>query len=89
MHDQVAWQVELAVKPGKLESFRALTEEMVTFTRTESGVLIYERFLSLDGATVHIYERYVDSAAAVAHLRAFGQHFGERFVSMVERRRFT
>jgi hypothetical protein len=38
---------------------------------------------------VHVYERYVDSAAAVAHLRTFGRKFGGRFAGMVDRTRFT
>ena len=89
LNDQVSWQVELAVKPGELENFRALTREMVEFTHAESGVLIYERFISADGKTVYVYERYTDSATALAHLQAFGKKFGARFSSLVERRRFT
>jgi quinol monooxygenase YgiN len=87
--DQVAWQVELAVKPGALESFRALTSEMVEDTRSEPGVLSYERFVSVDGTIVHVYERYADSDVAVAHLRRFGRTFGRRFVGLVDRTRFT
>jgi hypothetical protein len=36
MGDQVSWQVELAVKPGELDNFRALTREMVESTRLAS-----------------------------------------------------
>jgi quinol monooxygenase YgiN len=89
MGDEISWQVELAVKPGELENFRALTREMVEFTKSETGVLIYERYVGKDGKIVCIYERYVDSVAAVAHLRAFAKLYGERFVKLVERRRFT
>ena len=89
MGDQVSWQVELAVKPGELENFRALTAEMVEFARSEPGVLIYERFVSADGEVVYVYERYADAAAAVAHLRTFAQKFGARFAGMVDRKRFT
>ncbi len=89
MTTEVSWQVELAVKPGKLEDFRALTREMVESTRGEPGVLIYERFVSEDGKVVHIYERYADSAAALAHLRMLGEQFAGRFLGMVDRTRFT
>ena len=89
MGEQVSSQVELAVKPGALDNFRALTAEMVESTRGEPGVLNYERFVSADGQVVHVYERYADSAAAVAHLRTFGRKFGGRFVGMVARKRFT
>lgn len=88
MNDEVSWQVELALKPGMLAAFRALTREMVAATRAEAGVLVYERFISEDSALVYVYERYTDSAAAVAHLRAFEMNFGARFAGMVERRRF-
>jgi quinol monooxygenase YgiN len=89
MNEQVSWQVELAVKPGELDNFRALTAEMVESTRGEPGVLSYERFVSADGRVVHVYERYVNSAAAVEHLCTFGRKFGRRFISMVDRTRFT
>jgi quinol monooxygenase YgiN len=89
MGDQISWQVELAVKPGELENFRVLTSKMVESTRDEPGVLIYERFISEDGKVVQVYERYADSAAAVAHLRTFEHKFGGRFLSMVDRKRFT
>lgn len=89
MGDEISWQVELEVRPGELNSFRALTSEMVASTRGEPGVLSYERFVSADGTIVHVYERYVDSAAAVAHLRTFERKFGGQFMGMVDRKRFT
>ena len=73
--EQVSWQVELAVKPGELDNFRALTGEMVESTRSAPGVLNYERFVSVDGQVVHVYERCVDLSAAVEHLRMFGRKF--------------
>ena len=89
MDGQVAWQVELVIKSGALDDFRALTGEMVETTCGEPRVLSYERFISADGTVVHVYERYVDSAAAVAHLRMFERQFGRRFVDLVDRTRFT
>jgi quinol monooxygenase YgiN len=89
MGDEIMWQVELAVKPGEFENFRALTREMVEFAKSEPGVLIYKRFASEEEQVVYVYEHFVDSSAAVTHLRAFGKQYGERFVTMVERRRFT
>jgi quinol monooxygenase YgiN len=89
MEGPISWQVELTVKPGQLEDFRTLTGEMVAFTKGEPGVLIYERYISEDDQTIHVYERYADSPAAVAHLRSFTELFGTRFSSMVDRKRFT
>lgn len=57
MEEQVSWHVHLAVKPGQLENFRSLNDEMVESTREETDALVYERFLNEDGTDVHIYER--------------------------------
>ena len=89
MGGEVSWHVELRVRPGQLENFRRLTSEMVAVTRREPGALSYQRFVSEDGTTVHAYERYADSAAAVAHLEAFAKRFAGRFSAMVERKTFT
>jgi len=88
MSDQISWPVELAVKPGQIDNFRALTTEMVESTGQVAGVLNYERFVSADGNFVHVYERYTDSAAAVAHLQRFTKNFSGRFMTMVERTHF-
>jgi quinol monooxygenase YgiN len=88
MSGEIAWQVELAIRPGELDNFRTLTSAMVESTKDERGVLIYERFVSEDGKVVYVYERYADSAAAVAHLLAFATMHGERFAKLVDRRRF-
>jgi quinol monooxygenase YgiN len=89
MADQISWWVELAVKPGQFHNFQALTGEMVEATRREQGVLSYQRFVSDDCKFVHVYERYADSAAALAHLRQFEKSFAGRFLEMVNRTRFT
>jgi quinol monooxygenase YgiN len=89
MSEEVSWLVELVIKPGQLDDFRALTGEMVEFSRREAGVLSYERFVSEDGRFVYAYERYADSVAALAHLRTFEKMFSRRFLDMVDRRRFT
>ena len=88
MSDQISWHVELAVKPGQIANFRALTTEMVESTRPVAGVLNYERFVSADGNFVHVYERYKDSDTAVAHLQRFTKNFSGRFMTMVERTHF-
>ena len=89
MDKEISWLVELRIKPGQSDSFRALTGEMVAVTKREPGALSYQRFISADGTTLHIYERYINSAAALGHLQAFAKIFAERFEEMVERTRFT
>lgn len=86
--NDISWHVELSIRQGALAEFSALSAEMVDGTRSGAGVLIYERFISADGQTVHVLERYVDSAAAVAHLRVFIDRFGARFSRLVARNRF-
>ena len=88
MSTEISWQVKLTVKPGELENFRVLTREMTTHAKTETGVLIYERFISEDASHVFVYERYRDSASALAHLKAFHQMFSERFSHMIKREHF-
>jgi quinol monooxygenase YgiN len=78
MSEQIAWCVDMK-----------LTGEMVEFTRNEPGVLSYQRFVSDDETAVHAIERYVDSGAALMHLRNFAEKFAERFLTMVGRKRFT
>jgi len=88
MSGPIFWHVELVIKPGRLESFRALTDEMVKSARLELGILSYQRFVGEDGKTVHAYERYADSTAALTHLGIFAKKFAEPFQQMVERKSF-
>jgi quinol monooxygenase YgiN len=89
MGGEIAWRVELQIKPGQLGNFQTLTAEMVEATRRERGVLSYQRFVNEAGTTIHIYERYADSAAALAHLAIFSERFADRFGAMVGRKTFT
>src|SRR5688500_9481930 len=89
METQVSWLLEVAVKPGQRDAFRALMQEMVEATRAEPGTLGYEWFVSDDGGVVHLSERYADSAAILAHLGTFGEKFAGRFLAAVDPTRFT
>ncbi len=88
MDAEVSWVIEVEVKAGKLDAFRALVDEMVESARTEPGTLGYSWFISDDGKSVHIYERYRDSAATLVHLGKFADRFAERFVGMATPGRF-
>jgi quinol monooxygenase YgiN len=85
---EVSWQVRLAIKPNQLPNFHRLTGEMVKSARAELGVRSYQRFLSADGGSIHIYERYSDSSTALVHLQSFRVQFADRFGAMVERKEF-
>jgi quinol monooxygenase YgiN len=86
---QVSWLVQCSVKEGQLDALRELMEEMVAGTSEEPGTLNYEWFISDDGSTVHLYEKYADSAAAVAHMQAFGTKWAGRFMGSVDVQRVT
>jgi quinol monooxygenase YgiN len=90
MGDAVSWVLELAVKPGKLDEFRSLMKTMVDSTQgDEPGTLAYEWFIDDDGTNVHIYERYADSDALLAHVGNFGAKFAPHFMGCVDIVRFT
>ena len=83
MSGAVRWLVELTIKDGQFENFKALMKDMVEAVQTEAGATHYEWFISEDNKTFHVYERYVDSAAVLTHAETFAA-FSERFLSIVE-----
>jgi len=90
MTNNVSWLLALQIRPGKLDAFRDLVDDMVSATlETEPGTLNYEWFVTPDNSTCHIYERYVDSDATLPHLAAFGANFAERFMAILEPVGFT
>lgn len=89
MEGQVSWVLEAAVKPGELDNYKALMEEMVEGTSTEPQTRNYEWYIGDDGGTVHIYEKYADSEAMVAHVNGFLEKWAQRFLASVDVTRFT
>lgn len=88
MSEQVYWVLQLQIHEGKEDAYRALMEEMVAATADEPGALNYEWSIADDGRTVHIFERYADSAATLTHLQNFGA-FAKRFMGAADIKRFT
>jgi hypothetical protein len=65
MTENVYWVIEVAIKPGRFEEFKALASTMVEATqKNELGALNYEWALSDDQKSCHVYERYQNSAAS-------------------------
>ena len=86
----VAWIVELAVKPGKLAALQKLIKEMVASARnTEPGTVAFEWFIAEDGKTCHIYERYDSSAGVLVHVATFMAKFAPRLFQCVKTTRLT
>jgi quinol monooxygenase YgiN len=86
----VSWMFELAVREGREGDLRPLMAEMAQATeRNEAHTLEYEWYLSEDGRRLHLWERYVDEAAALAHLRTFEERFAKRFFAILKPERIT
>src|SRR5262245_11789779 len=82
---ELSWIVELDVLPGRLAALRKLMKEMVSSARRkEPGTTAFEWFIAENGRTCHIYERYVDSKAALVHVETFGKAFAPRFLACVK-----
>src|SRR5262245_48272738 len=89
MTTEIFWLYDVEVKPGQLPSFAALLGELIEATAAEPGAMTYKWSVSDDGRVVHIYERYVDSAAVLAHMSGLISKVSEQFQSMIEHARFT
>ena len=84
MSKDVFWVLEVAIKTGEMDNFKALMADMIEATQAdEPGALNYEWFISEDNETCHLYERYADSAAVLTHLDNFRTKFVKRFMGCV------
>lgn len=83
MDEDLLWLFTFDVHPGKFEQFKTLVVDIVAATSLEPGTLAYQYAVSDDQRTVHIYERYRDSAAFIVHLEQTFAGFAERFLSCV------
>lgn len=89
MSSEVFWVFEITLKPGAVDQFTALAKEMVdTNDADEPDTLDYQAFIAANGARVHFYERFVDSAAVMAHVARFGQNFATRLLELATVTRF-
>lgn len=90
MTNHVSWLLTLNIQAGQQQAFRALMNEMVSATRAdEPGTLDYEWSLTDDGTQCHLFERYADSDAAMAHLGNFGSKYADRFMAVLTPVGFT
>lgn len=85
MAENVSWVFELTVNPQRLDDLKALLETVVSSIKSsEPGTLNYEWSVDAAHGTVHAYERYQDSAAALSHLASFRAKFGDRLFQVVK-----
>lgn len=90
MSGHISWILELDIQQGRGDDLRNLAAEMIEATRAnEPGTLAYEWNISADGKQCHIFERYADSAALLAHSASFSENFAGRFMELVKPVRFV
>ena len=77
---QLHWILELRIDTKQIIDFKELMVEMVAAAKLESGTLVYEWYFSEDNSRCIINERYRNSSALLAHMRASGR-FSERFLA--------
>lgn len=81
--NNIYWTLKVAINDGKKDEVKALASEMTEATQSgEPGALNYEWHFCSDGKSCHIYERYADNAAVMAHLGNFGEKFADRFMGV-------
>jgi quinol monooxygenase YgiN len=83
MVDDLYWVFTLDVKPGRFPEFRALVADIVAASSKEPGTLAYQYSVNADETQVHIFERYRDSEAFVAHVEQTFGGYAERFLALV------
>lgn len=80
----VFWNLELNIKPGKLDTLKLLAADMTAATLSgEPNTLHYIWSIDEDATQCHIFEAYTDSDAVRIHLSNF-QGFAERFFDCID-----
>jgi quinol monooxygenase YgiN len=87
MSEQIFWLLEVAIHPDKLDAFKAVAAGLIAATEKEPDTLSYEWSLSADQTVCHIFERYRNSDAIMAHMASF-HPFAERFLAACQPSRF-
>jgi quinol monooxygenase YgiN len=85
--EEIYWLLEVDILPGQLANFESVARNLIASTKNETDTLNYEWTLNADKTVGHIYERYKNSAALVAHVQGFGK-FAERFMQACRPTRF-
>jgi len=70
MTRQIYWILKASINEGKSDQLQALAKQFRELTEAESRAIGYE--WSTNGNMLHIYERYVDSDAALEHTANIG-----------------
>lgn len=82
MREEIYWVFTITVKPERFAEFKQVVAPLVAATKEEPGALAYEYNVGDDQSTVHVFERYRDSDAVVAHVEGTFARFAERFMAL-------
>lgn len=85
--EQVSWVLEATVKAGAKAELDTVIQDCIKATAEDPNAVNYEFYLADE--TLHVFERYTDSAATLAHLAWFGEHMVGRFMAAVDVTKLT
>lgn len=72
MTENVYWILKAQVQEGNADKVRQLAAKFCDQTQQEAGTIAYEWALSEDDSVLHIYERFANAEAALAHIANVG-----------------
>ena len=82
MSGYIRTDVELSIKEGKLDDFKALVNTMIKMTDVnEPNTLVYEYYINEDGTECHLLETFKDSDAFMVHMGNVSHKFDTLFES--------
>lgn len=81
----VSWLITCDCQPSDADAISALATEMTDYvSANEPATTHFEWSTTNDKTCVYLHERYSDSAQAMAHIAAFGEQFGSRFMNLLK-----
>jgi quinol monooxygenase YgiN len=85
--EQVYWVFTVSVH--QMDKFKPLIPKLVAATEKEPGALQFEFNIGSDQKTVDIFERYMDSKAALLHQRESFEPFSKEFFAVAKLTRWV
>ena len=81
----VAWLIACDCQPSDADAIARLAAEMSDyFSAHEPNTTHFEWSVNAGRSQVHVHERYANSEQALAHMAAFGERFGSRFMALLK-----
>ena len=80
----VSWIITCSCKSDSFEQISALAAKMTEyFQSNEPHTTNFEFSVNAAHDEIHVHERYLNSAQALLHMKAFGDLFGSDFMSLL------